>query len=540
MPHDSLVALFESSCRSFASLPALTSFGTTLSFRQWNNLSLRFARYLQDLGLTRGMRLAIMMPNLLQYPVVVVGALRAGLSVINVNPLFTPRELAQELADSRPDVIVILENFAHVLSRISPAQQPRHIILSRIGDLLPFPKRWLIHCQLRLHRKVPPYQLAKTLPLREALHSTPPSPSPIKLKPEDTAFLQYTGGTTGTPKAAMLSHGNVLANVEQCRLWLTCKDWPKPIRPGAEKLITALPLYHIFALTANLWVGLAIGMHNHLIADPKDANALIRVLKRSRFTCITGVNTLFDHLLITPGFEQVDFSQLRLTLAGGMPTRRMVADRWQQVTGCPVVEGYGLTEASPVVTLNPLDIEAFTGSIGVPLPGTDCRIRDNEHWLPAEQRGELCIRGPQVMQGYWNRPDESRAIFTEDGWLRTGDIARMDAEGFFYIIDRKKDMIIVSGFNVYPREIEEVVAEHPGVRECAAVGLPDPRTGETVKIYVVKSDPGLTEAELSAWCRERLTAYKRPRYIEFCQTLPKSAVGKVLRHRLRRSNSPKP
>lgn len=536
LPHASLVELFEHSCRSFAARPALTSFGTTLSFRQWHALSSRFARHLQNLGLAKGKRLAIMLPNLLQYPVVVAGALQAGLAVVNVNPLFTPRELAQELADARPDVIVILENFAHVLAKVAEALHPRHIILSRVGDLLPPPKRWLIHWRLRWHHQVPPYRLARTQFLREALRSATAPPEPVDLGPRDPAFLQYTGGTTGTPKAAMLSHGNLLANVTQCCLWLTCEGWRKPLRPGAEKLITALPLYHIFALTANLWVGLVLGMHNHLVVDPKDARAMIRLLKKSRFTCITGVNTLFDHLLADPGFARVDFSRLRLTLAGGMATQRSVAERWQKVTGCPIVEGYGLTEASPVVTLNPLDITAFTGSIGVPLPGTDCRIRDDDHWLAAGEIGELCVRGPQVMAGYWNRPEETRAAFTADGWLRTGDIARLDPDGFFHLIDRKKDMVIVSGFNVYPREIEEVVAEHPGVRECAAVGLPDPRTGEAIKIYVVRSDPGLSEDALLAWCRERLTAYKRPRYVEFCPSLPKSAVGKILRRKLKQAS----
>ncbi|BCX80706.1 long-chain acyl-CoA synthetase [Methylomarinovum caldicuralii] len=437
-----------------------------------------------------------------------------------------------ELEDARPDALVILEQLLPKLAKVPAAYRPRRQIVVRAGDLLEAWKRpaadWLARWRGRSWPRWPQQALA----FHELLQ-TRTDPVPVPLSPADPAFLQYTGGTTGTPKGAVLSHANLLANVEQVRLWLTCSGWRRPLRPGRERLVTALPLSHIFALTANLWVGLSIGSHNQLVPDPRNLRDLVRVLRRSRFTAITGVNTLFDHLLRAPGFARLDFSHLGLTVAGGMPMHPTVAERWQAVTGCPVIEGYGLTEASPVVTLNPLDLERYNGSIGLPLPGTDCRLRRDGEDAPPGEAGELCVRGPQVMQGYWNRPEETAATFTADGWLRTGDIARMDADGFFYIVDRKKDMILVSGFNVYPSEIEAVVSQHPGVRECAAVGVPDPDTGEAVMLFVVRQDPDLDESALRAWCRERLTAYKRPRRIVFLDELPKSAIGKVLRRQLR-------
>ncbi len=531
----SLVALFDRCCHRFADLPALENFGTILSYRRWQTLSCRFAAGLQSLGLKKGQRLAIMLPNFLSYPVALTGALRAGLVVVNVNPLLTPRELAVELGDARPDAIVVLEQLLPKLAELP--QRPQRPIVVRAGDLLEPWKRPLADWLARWRGRRWPRWPQAAVSFRELLQ-TRGEPGPVPLAPEDLAFLQYTGGTTGTPKGAMLSHANLLANIEQVRLWLTCEGWRRPLRPGRERLVTALPLYHIFALTANLWVGLGIGSHNYLVPDPRNLRDLVRVLRHSRFTCITGVNTLFDHLLRAPGFERLDFSPLRLTVAGGMPMNPRVTERWQAVTGCPVVEGYGLTEASPVVSLNPLDLERYNGSIGLPLPGTDCCLRNDGASPPPGEPGELCVRGPQVMRGYWNRPEETTAVFTADGWLRTGDIARMDADGFFYIVDRKKDMILVSGFNVYPNEIETVVEAHPGVRECAAVGVPDPDTGEAVVLFVVREDPDLDERALRAWCRERLTAYKRPRRIEFREELPKSAIGKVLRRQLRESLNP--
>ncbi len=531
----SLVALFERVSRQFADLPALENLGTVLTYRDWNRLSLRFAHTLHRLGLTKGERLAIMLPNLLQFPVVLLGALRAGLIVVNINPLFTPRELAQELIDSEASGIVLLANFGHVLEQAQAefGLALKHIFITEAGDLHPAPKRQLVNWTLRyLKRKVPPFKLKVTLSLPQALDEGCETLLNISLEPEDIAFLQYTGGTTGTPKGAMLAHANLIANIEQARLWLTCRDWRKHLKLGCEQVITALPLYHIFALTANLWVGMALGVCNHLITDPRDRQGLIKTFRQSKSSVITGVNTLFIHLLETPGFSQLDFSSLKLTLSGGAAMQPQVAERWQQITGCPILEGYGLTEASPVVTLNPLDSDTFTGSIGLPLPGTDCRIVADGRILPPGEAGELCVRGPQVMRGYWRQPEETRAVLDEEGWLRTGDIARMDEQGWFYLVDRKKDMILVSGFNVYPSEIEAVVGAHPKVKECAAVGMPDAHTGEAVKLFVVKADPSLTADEIQTWCRANLTAYKRPTTIEFRTELPKSPVGKVLRRKL--------
>ncbi|MCX8048267.1 MAG: AMP-binding protein [Methylohalobius sp.] len=536
-PQDaSLAALFERISRQFTSLPALENLGTVITYGDWDRLSLRFAHSLIRVGLTRGERLAIMLPNLLQFPVALIGALRAGLTVVNINPLFTPRELAQELADSQASAILLLANFGHVLEQAirTFGLKIKHIFVTEAGDLHPAPKRQWINWALRyVKRSVMPFHLPITASFRQALVEGQESPLNIPVQSQDLAFLQYTGGTTGTPKGAMLSHANLLANIEQARLWLSCQDFHKHLRPGYERVITALPLYHIFALTANLWVGMALGAHNYLVTDPRNLPGLIKTLNQAKPTVITGVNTLFSHLLAASEFTELDFSSLKLTLSGGMAMQRAVAERWQQITGCPILEGYGLTETSPVVTLNPLDLDTFTGSIGLPLPGTECQIMDDSRPLPAGAVGELCVRGPQVMQGYFNQPEETRAVLSEDGWLRTGDLARMDENGFFYLVDRKKDLILVSGFNVYPNEIEEVVASHPKVKECAAVGVPDADTGEAVKLVVVKADPSLTADELRAWCRANLTAYKRPHQIEFRSELPKSAVGKVLRRQLR-------
>ncbi|GAB6068007.1 long-chain fatty acid--CoA ligase [Methylothermus subterraneus] len=532
----SLVALFARISREFAEAPALVNLGTVLRYRDLYRLSLRFAHSLRRFGLEKGERLAIMLPNLLQTPVVLIGALRAGLTVINVNPLFTARELAQELKDAEASGIVALANFGRVLEQACTQYGLRlkHIFVTEVGDLCPPLKRRLVNWTVRyLKRQVPPFRLPITASLRQALEEGQETPLHVPLEPNDLAFLQYTGGTTGTPKGAMLSHANLLANIEQARLWLTCKGFRKRLEPGRERVVTALPLYHIFALTANLWVGMSLGACNRLVSDPRDLPGLIQTLREFRPSVITGVNTLFSHLLATPSFAKLDFTALKLTLAGGMATQKAVAERWQKLTGCPVLEGYGLTEASPVVTLNPLDCDTFTGSIGLPLPGTECRIVDDGRTLPPGEIGELCVRGPQVMRGYWKKPEETQAVLDSEGWLRTGDIAKMDERGFFYLVDRKKDLILVSGFNVYPSEIEEVVSAHPKVKECAALGVPDPHTGEAVKLVVVKADPSLSAEEIQAWCRANLTAYKRPHWIEFRAELPKSAVGKVLRRQLR-------
>ena len=537
-PRDpTLVELHHRCCERFRELPALENLGTRLSYGEWQRLSQRFAHTLHHrLGMTKGERLAIMLPNLLQYPVVLMGALKAGLTVVNINPLFTPRELAQELKESEPAAIVLLDNFLPLLEEIPAESRPAHIITTEVGDLCPTPKRQWMNWVVRRRSPGPRPTLPNTFTLTEILRQGRETTLDIRLAPDDLVFLQFTGGTTGFPKGVMLTHSNILANIEQTRLWLTCQEWPRHMKEGAEILVTALPLYHIFALTANLCIGMVLGVHNYLITDPRNLRRMVKLLDSIPFTCLTGVNTLFDHLLRERSFARLDFSTLKLTLAGGMPMHRSTAERWFEVTGCPVIEGYGLTEASPVVTLNPLDIESFSGSIGLPLPGTECALVDDDRRrVAAEQSGELWVRGPQVMQGYWKHPGETQRVLTEDGWLKTGDIATMDPQGFFYIVGRKKDMILVSGFNVYPHEVEEVINSHPGVAECAAIGIPDEQTGEAVKVFVVRSDPNLDEQALKAWCRANLTPYKRPHQIVFRDSLPKSSVGKILRRELRES-----
>jgi long-chain acyl-CoA synthetase len=528
----SIVAMFDEACARHPGRPAYTSFGTTLTYAQLDQLSTRFAAFLgNDLKLRKGDRLAIMLPNLLQYPIALFGTLRAGLTVVNVNPLYTARELQHQLHDSGAKTILVLENFAATLDAAIAKTEVENVIVTALGDQLGGLKGPLMSFAVKHVKKmVPPWKLPGHLRFREALTRGAHSQAPkVELGHDDIAFLQYTGGTTGVAKGAMLTHGNMVANALQLAVWVG-----DLFKPGAEQIITALPLYHIFSLTVNALFMLTFGGENVLITNPKDIPGFVKTLRKHRWTAITGVNTLYNALLNHPDFSSQDFSRVKFALAGGTAVQRVVAEKWKQTTGIPLIEGYGLTETSPVATANPLDIKDYTGSIGMPLPSTDLALRDDAgHDVAAGESGEVCIRGPQVMKGYWNRPDETAKVLSADGWVSTGDIAKMDGNGFFYIVDRKKDMILVSGFNVYPNEVEDVVAHHPGVLEVAAVGVPDEHSGEAVKLFVVKKDPGLTEDALKKYCHDELTGYKRPRQIEFRTELPKSNVGKILRRVLR-------
>ncbi len=536
----SVVAVVEEAFARFRQRPAFSSFGKQLSYGQVDELSRQFAGYLTGvLKLTKGDRVAIMMPNVLQYPIVLFGALRAGLVVVNTNPMYTARELKHQLEDSGAKAIVVLDNFAATLQQAMVGTSVEHIVTTGIGDMLGFPKGALINFVLKHVKKmVPPFELPQAVRFRDALtrgaaHAVPA----VELGPDDLAFLQYTGGTTGVAKGAMLTHGNMVANMLQASAWIGTEL----VTPGEEVIITALPLYHIFSLTANGLVFMSLGGLNWLITNPRDMPGFVKELKKSRPTAITGVNTLFNGLLNTPGFAELDFSRLHLTLGGGMAVQRSVAERWKKTTGCTLAEAYGLTETSPAVCINPLDLAAYNGSIGLPIPSTDVAIwSEDGQPLPVGEIGELMVRGPQVMKGYWNRPNETANVLDADGWLHTGDIARMDENGYVYIVDRKKDMILVSGFNVYPNEVEDAVMQHPGVAEVAAVGVPDEHSGEVVKLFVVRKDPDLTIEALKAFCRENLTGYKRPKLIEFRDALPKSNVGKILRRELRDEHKPSP
>jgi long-chain acyl-CoA synthetase len=530
--YDSIVHVLEQSCTRFAGLPAYSNLGHTLSYAALDRLTQQFASFLQHtLGLQKGDRVAVMMPNILQYPVAIYGILRAGLVVVNVNPLYTPRELEHQLKDSGAKAIVIVENFIETLEKVIDRTPVQAVVTTQIGDLLPFPRRTLVNFVLKHVKKaVPDWRIRGTHSFRGALARGAARPyRPQALTHEDVAFLQYTGGTTGLSKGATLLHGNIVANLQQASAWVGTV-----VEEGRETIITALPLYHIFALTANCLVFMKFGAHNVLITNPRDMPGFVKELSKYRFTAFTGVNTLFVGLLNTPAFHALDFSALKLTLGGGAAVQKAVAQQWKQVTGKPLSEAYGLTETSPAASMNPLDLPEHNGSIGLPLPSTEFSVRDDDgRELPAGTPGELCIKGPQVMAGYWNRPDENAKVFTADGFLRTGDVAQYDEGGFFYIVDRKKDMILVSGFNVYPNEIENVVASHPGVLEVACVGVPDDRSGEAVKIFVVPKDPKLSADDLRTYCKENLTGYKVPKHIEFRDALPKSNVGKILRRELR-------
>ncbi|HVC12829.1 MAG TPA: AMP-binding protein [Burkholderiales bacterium] len=534
-PYASLKDLLERSCTRFRDRPAFSNLGASLTYRELDGLSRDFAAFLQTrLALGKGERVAIMLPNCLQYPVTLFGALRAGLVVVNVNPLYTAPELHYQLADSGAAAIVVLENFAHTLEQALPGTGVRHVLTTQLGDLFATPRRWLTNFVVkRVRRMVPPWRIAGATGLRAALgDGSRRAPNEVALGPEDIAFLQYTGGTTGTPKAAILSHGNMVANVEQTAVWIGVA-----LEPGEETVVTALPLYHVFALTANLLVFVKLGGNNVLITNPRDLPRFVAELRRTRFTAISGVNTLFKALLETAGFGAVPAANrgaLKVAVAGGMAVQRAVAERWREVTGVPLVEGYGLTEASPNVCCNRFDTPEFSGKIGLPLPSTEVAILDEAgaELAPGES-GEICVRGPQVMRGYWNMPEESARAFTTQGWLRTGDMGRMDTRGYVELLDRKKDVIVVSGFKAYPSEIEAAVMLHPGVKDVAAVGIPDERSGEAVALYVVKKDPALGAEALREHCARQLTGYKQPRRIEFRDALPKSPIGKILHRQLK-------
>lgn len=532
----SIVSVLEKAIKDYADRPAFSNFGKQLTYADIDRLSNQFANYLlHELNLKKGDRVALMMPNVLQYPIAIFGVLRAGLTVVNTNPLYTARELRHQLVDSGASVLVVMENFAATAQEIIKDTKVRQVITTSIGEMLGI-KGVLVNFVLRhVKQAVPAFDLPGSVSFKSTLalgakHALPE----IDLRHQDIAFLQYTGGTTGVAKGAMLSHGNLVANMMQSSAWLG-----KDLNHGKEVIITALPLYHIFALTANCLVFMKFGGLNYLITNPRDMPGFVKELKASKFTAITGVNTLFNGLLNTPGFEQLDFSKVTFALGGGMAVQRAVAERWKKVTGVPLIEAYGLTETSPACCMNPMDLKDFNGAIGLPISSTVCCLKDDDgNIVTGDGVGELCVKGPQVMAGYWQRPDETAKVIDEDGWLHTGDIARMDADGFFYIVDRKKDMILVSGFNVFPNEIEDVVAAMPGVLEVAAVGVPDEKCGEAVKLVVVKKDPKLTADDIKAYCRENLTGYKQPRIIEFRSELPKTNVGKILRRELR--DSPKP
>ncbi|MDE2258873.1 MAG: AMP-binding protein [Betaproteobacteria bacterium] len=533
-PDATVVALMEAACRQFAQRTAYISMGKALDYRALEQQSRYFAAWLQQNGVPKGARVALMMPNVLQYPVALFGVLRAGCVVVNCNPLYTPRELEFQLKDSGAEVIVVLENFAHTLQQVQTAPVLKHIVVTSVGELLGW-KGALINFVLRhVRRVVPRWRLPGSLSFSAVLFLGEQGDlAPPRLRPQDLAFLQYTGGTTGIPKGAMLSHGNIVANLIQVDQWMA-----GIVRPGEELVVTALPLYHIFALTANCLAFMHQGAANLLIINPRDLKAFVKELRQHRFTVITGVNTLFSALLNDRGFARLDFSHLKVTLGGGMAVQQEVALRWQQVTGCALTQAYGLTETSPGATINPLELKTFNGSIGLPIPSTEVAIRDEagqEVALGVE--GEICIRGPQVMKGYWNQPAETQAVFYADGFLRTGDLGTMDPQGFVFLLDRKKDMIKVSGFNVYPNEVEATVAKHPGVLEVAAIGVNDPHSGEAIKLFVVRKDPHLTAEMITAFCREQLTGYKIPRHIEFRDELPHTNVGKILRRALKEEHA---
>ncbi len=530
----SVVDIMEQSCEQFHDRPAFENFGTAITFGELDRLSRNFAAALQDAGLAPGDRIAMMMPNILQYPVAMFGAMRAGLVVVNTNPLYTRRELRHQLVDSGARAIVVVDNFAHVVESVMDEAPLEFVFTTAIGDLLRFPKGALLNFILKHVRKaVPAYRLPTAERFTRALERGEKLPlAPVSIGFEDIAFLQYTGGTTGVAKGAMLTHRNMVANMLQAKAWLG------HLEVGNEVIITALPLYHIFALTANCLVFMALGAENVLITNPRDMPGFVKELGKTRFTAITGVNTLFNALLNTEGFDQLDFSGLRMVLGGGMAVQRAVAERWKEVTGVTLVEAYGLTETSPAACINPMTLEDYNGCIGLPISSTEAGIRgESGQWLPAGETGELCLRGPQVMKGYWQRPEETAKVLDDEGWLRTGDMAMMTDEGFFKIVDRKKDMILVSGFNVYPNEVEDVLAAHPKILEVGAIGEPDEHSGEVVKVVIVKKDDSLTEDEVNAYAKENLTGYKRPKVIEFRDELPKSNVGKILRRELRNDST---
>ena len=538
MPHSidpdaypSLPAMLCDACAQYAERPAFECLGVRMSYAEWDQLSRAFAAFLVEQANCRpGDRVAIMLPNLLAYPVAFFAALRAGLIVVNVNPLYTPRELKEQLADSGAVAIVIMENFAHKLEPVLAQTQIRHVVVARLGDFMPALKRGIFNFANTYIRRAVPRWRFHTFTMLQAACTRRPSAryADAPVAATAPALLQYTGGTTGVPKAAILTHRNLVANTLQCRAWIAPN-----LEEGHRSVLTPLPLYHIFSLTANLLAFVLMGGLSVLVPDPRDIKGLIRTMRRAQVTTMTGVNTLFNALLNAPGFAELDFSKLAFAIGGGAAVQSAVALRWREITGTDLVEGYGLTEASPVVCINPVRAPKL-GTVGLPVSSTEVAIRDDAgNDLGVGEAGEICVRGPQVMQGYWQRPDETKLVLGADGWLHTGDIGALDAQGFLKILDRKKDMVNVSGFKVFPNEVEDVIAQHPGVLEAAVIGVADPHTGQSVKLFVVKRDPAVTEAELTAFARERLAAYKVPKVIVFVDSLPKSNVGKIIRKDLR-------
>ncbi len=534
LSYRSLGELFESCCVEYLPRVAFSSMGREMTYRELEVETRKVGAWLQAQGLEKGDRVAVMMPNVLQNPVVTYAILRAGFVVVNVNPLYTPRELEHQLKDAGAKAIFVLENFAHTVQQVAAEVGLRHIVVTAMGDMLGM-KGHVVNLVVRKVKKlVPAWSIPSAIPFKKVLTEGSHLPlKPVDIDSNDVAFLQYTGGTTGVSKGAALTHANLIANKMQISMWLEAAFETRP-RPEVLTFVCALPLYHIFALTVNSLMGVAMGGHNILIANPRDIPAFVKELQKHKVHVFPGLNTLFNAMMNNADFGKIDFSSLILALGGGMAVQRPVAERWQALTGTAITEGYGLSETSPVATANRFDTQEFTGMIGLPLPSTEISIRDEDGKpLPLGEVGEICIRGPQVMAGYWQRPDETAKVMTDDGFFRSGDMGYMDERGYTKIVDRKKDMILVSGFNVYPNEVEEVAAMHPGVLECAAVGVPDPHSGEAVKLFVVKKDPALTEHDVREHCAANLTGYKRPRLIEFRNELPKSNVGKILRRELR-------
>jgi long-chain acyl-CoA synthetase len=530
--YQSLVDIFEQSCSQYSKNPAFYNLGVTLTYQQLEHNSRAFAAYLQQvLKLKKGDRIALMMPNTLSYPVALFGALRIGLIIVNVNPLYTIPELVHQLQDADVQTIVVLANFADTVEKALSATPLKNVIVTHLGDLFPQPKAWLLYFYLKyIKRKIPHLSISQAISFKKILaHGQKLSFEHVIVNKHDIAFLQYTGGTTGIAKGAMLSHGNLVASILQAEAWFS-----QIFKPGKEIIITALPLYHIFSLQANCLVISKMGGLNVLITNPKDIPYLISEMAKFKFTVITGVNTLFKALLNNPKFAKLDFKAMKLSLGGGMAVQRIVAEKWQALTHVPLLEAYGLTETSPCVTINPTDIKAYNGMVGLPVPLTDVAILNNEgQEVPVGEAGELVIKGPQVMRGYWQNPLETQKVFNKEGWLLTGDIASVNADGFVSILERKKDMVLVSGFNVYPNEVEDVLVHMPGILEAAVIGVADEQTGQAVKAFIVKSDVSLTAADILLFCRARLTGYKLPKHIEFRSELPKSNVGKILRRALR-------
>ncbi len=518
-------------CDKYSDLVAFENFDAQITFKEFDERSKHFAAYLQnELGLKKGDRFAIMLPNIIQFPIVMYAAIRAGLVVVNVNPLYTVRELSHQLKDSGAKAIIVMENFAHTLSEALPMAEVKHVVVTKMGDCLSLVKGSMINWYLKfIKRQIPDWSIPGAINYLQIMRrGSSHAFKPVDLTGEDLAFLQYTGGTTGLAKGAMLTHRNIVANILQCLEWVQAK-----LQDGKDTVITALPLYHIFSLTGCFFF-MAVGSKALLITNPRDIKRFVKILITHKFSLFVGLNTLFNGLMHQPNFKKIDFSELNLVISGGMALQKPVADRWYQQAGSVIIEGYGLTEASPVVAINPLTNTAFTGSVGMPVPSTEVQIRDKEkNELAMGGEGELWVRGPQVMRGYWKRLEATRDVIDADGWLRTGDIARLGDDGAIYIVDREKDMIIVSGFNVYPNEIEEVIMSNPGVKEVAVIGVPSDRTGESVKAFIVRTDKHLQEEDIVAFCLKRLTKYKIPKTIEFRHELPKSNVGKVLRRALR-------